>query len=66
MAFEREKLVEAGWATLGVAVFIAALVGTAAVNGESLGRDGALATVGTLVLFLVVMGGIGFYLSTRD
>ncbi|MGB9986877.1 DUF7472 family protein [Salarchaeum japonicum] len=66
MAFEREKLVEAGWATLGVVVFIAALVGTAAVNGESLGRQGTLAVVGSLVLFLALMGGIGFYLSTRD
>lgn len=66
MAFEREKLVEAGWATLGVVVFVVALVGAASMSGESLGRQGALSVVGSLVVFLVVMGGIGLYLSTRD
>ncbi|QDX40124.1 hypothetical protein [Salarchaeum sp. JOR-1] len=66
MAFEREKLVEAAWASLGVVVFIAALVGTASMSGASLGRQGTFAVIGSLVLFLVLMGGIGVYLSTRD
>lgn len=47
-----------------VGVFVAAVVGIgSAYNDGGLGSTGGLALVGSIVLFILVMAGVGFVLS---
>lgn len=51
-----------------VAVFLAALVGVGIVydGGDSLPEAGALAIVGLLVAFVLLMAAVGFYLDRSE
>ncbi len=68
MEIERETIVEAVVALVGVGVFIAiaAAAGTMSNGGTGLTESGALTLVGGMIAFVVVMSGIGFYLSSRE
>lgn len=66
MESERESLVDAALATLGVVVFIAVVVVAGSMTSNGLSEAGTFTVVGGIVVFLAVMAGIGFYLSTRD
>lgn len=68
MEIERETIVEAVVALVGVGVFIAiaAAAGTMSNGGTSLSDTGAMTLVGGMIAFVVVMSAIGFYLSTRE
>jgi len=68
MEIERETIVEAVIALVGVGVFIAITVAAGAMSngGTGFSETGALTLVGGMIAFVVVMSGIGFYLSTRE
>lgn len=66
MDVERETIVEAAAAAVGVGLFIAvALVVGARYSSNHLSPTGALALVGGIVAFVAAMTVIGFWLSTR-
>jgi hypothetical protein len=68
MDIERETVVEAGVSAAAVALFIVAvlLVGTTfRVNGH-LSGTGGLAVLGAMLLFIVVMSGIGYWLALQE
>jgi hypothetical protein len=68
MEIERETIVEAVVAVIGVGVFIgiAVVAGAMSNGGTHFSETGALTLVGGMIAFIVVMSGIGFYLSTRE
>ncbi|MFB6138582.1 MAG: hypothetical protein ABEJ42_09670 [Halobacteriaceae archaeon] len=65
-ALEGEKLVEAVVAVGGVLVFVAiAMYAGAGYSGEGLTETGALTLVGGIVVFILLMAGIGYWLAGR-
>lgn len=63
---ERETVVEAGVALVGVVLFYVIVIGGASVAGSDLGQSGALAVVAGIVVFIVSMAGAGWWLSTQE
>lgn len=62
----RENLLEAAVATLGVAVFLAITVAVGVTDeGQGLTETGALTIVGGIVVFILLMAGIGYWLASR-
>lgn len=76
MDIERETLVEAAVATVGVGVFIGLVLYIGTTYGvhetadstvtTTLETTGALALVGGIVVFIVLMGGLGLWLTHRQ
>jgi hypothetical protein len=66
MNVERETLVEIGAALISVSIFIAILIVGAGNGSAGLDQTGAYTVVGGIVAFVVVMGIVGFWLSTRE
>lgn len=66
MIVERETLIEAGAALVSVVIFVAILVVGASQGGPGLDPEGAYTVIGGIVAFVVVMSGIGYWLSTRQ
>lgn len=67
MAIERETLVEIVVSTLAVGGFIVATAAIGVTYGNGgLSEDGALALVGLIVAFILVMGAAGYWLSGRE
>lgn len=65
MEIDRETAREIAVSFGAVGVFVAVIVaiGAAYWNGETLGGRGGLALVGSIFLFVLVMTGVGLYLS---
>ncbi|MUV61556.1 hypothetical protein [Halobacterium sp. CBA1126] len=57
--------VEAGIAILSTLVFIAILVAVGSMN-EGFGATGAYGVVAAVVVFILVMGGVGYWLSGKQ
>ena len=67
MDVERETIVEVVVSVLAVGLFIAAVVGVGLTYAaDGLGEQGALALIGLLVGFIVLMTAAGYWLSTRE
>lgn len=66
MDVERETIVEVVVSVLAVGGFIAAVVAIGSTYGAELGEQGALALVGLLVGFILVMTAAGYWLSARE
>jgi hypothetical protein len=69
MNIERETVVEAGVSFAAVLVFIAAVVGVGTAfgtDGGNLSGTGGLAVLGAVVLFIAVMTGVGYWLSSQE
>ncbi|GGL46329.1 DUF7472 family protein [Halocalculus aciditolerans] len=62
---ERETVVEAAVALIGVVLFYVIVIGGASVSGSSLGESGALTVLAGIVVFVVSMAGAGWWLSTQ-
>ena len=67
MEIEQDTLVEIGVSALGVGLFIggAVLIGLVFSDGGLAGQ-GAIALVGLIVVFILVMTMAGYWLSTRE
>ncbi|MFC6731372.1 MULTISPECIES: hypothetical protein [unclassified Haladaptatus] len=66
MELERDALVEIVVSTVAVVLFVAVVVAVGATyTRDSLSSQGALALVGTIVGFVLLMAGIGFWLSRK-
>jgi hypothetical protein len=68
MDVERETLVEAGVSVAVVGLFVLVLIGiglTYGGEGGDLGEAGALALIGSIAAFIVVMGAVGYLLNRR-
>lgn len=65
MEVDREMVREIAVSFAAVGVFVAVIVAIGATywNGTDLDEQGALALVGSILLFVVVMTGVGYYLS---
>jgi hypothetical protein len=57
--------VEAGIAILSAVVFIAILV-FAGVSTDQFGATSAYTVVGAIVVFILGMGGVGYWISTKE
>ncbi|WP_338726763.1 hypothetical protein [Haladaptatus sp. DJG-WS-42] len=67
MELERDTVREIVVSTLAVVLFVAAVVVIGATyTKDSLSSQGALALVGTIVAFVLLMGVVGFWLSRQD
>lgn len=68
MNIERETVVEAGISLVSVAVFIVAVlaVGTTFRTNGHLSGTGGLGILGAIVLFVLVMGAVGFWLASNE
>lgn len=67
MEIERETLVEAGVAAVGVGFFIVvAMLAGSAYGADGLTSTGALVLVGGVVAFILVMAAFGYWLSLRQ
>lgn len=68
MNIERETLMEAGVSLAGVLVFTVAaiIIGLTFKAENGLSGTGGLAIIGSIVLFIVVMSGIGLWLSDHQ
>jgi hypothetical protein len=68
MDIERETVVEAGVSFVAVLVFIAAVVfvGMNFRSNGDIDPTGGLAILGAIVLFVLVMTGIGFYFAYQE
>ena len=67
MAQERETWVEVAVSGLAVLVFIAAVTYVGVTFGvDGLGEQGAMALVGLIVGFILLMSAAGYWLSARD
>lgn len=67
MQVERELVIETAVSVFGVGLFIALLV----IVGLQFSRDGltetgAYGVIGAIVVFVLVMTGVGYWLSTRE
>jgi hypothetical protein len=63
MAIEGETLREIAVSVAAVGLFIALILVIGVTYGSSLGSAGGLALVGSIVVFVLVMAGVGFFLS---
>lgn len=65
---ERETAIEAAVSIGAVVLFVITIVWIGATEsaGASLSEFGALALVGSIVLFVLVMTGVGYFLAGRD
>lgn len=68
MDIERETVVEAGVSSVAVLVFVAAVVYVSITYGTDgvMDPSGGLAILGAIVLFIVVMTGVGYWLAGRE
>jgi len=67
MAIERETLIEVAVSLLAVGGFIVAVLLVGEISGGgSLSGQGALALVGLIAAFIVVMTAAGYWLSGRE
>jgi hypothetical protein len=68
MQIERETVVEIAVSLVTVVVFVAAVVfiGMSYGGPGEFSTDGALALVGAIVAFILLMFGVGFFLSGRS
>ncbi len=68
MEIERETVVEAAVSFAAVLVFIGAvaLVGMQFQTNGGISETGGLAIVGTIVLFVFVMGGVGVWFASKE
>lgn len=67
MEVEREALLQAAVATLGVVFLVAVMIFIGIeYNDRGLGQDGGLALIGALVAFILVMSVIGYWLAGRE
>lgn len=68
MNVERETIVEAGISLASVGVFIVAVlaVGTTFRTNGHISGTGGLAILGAIVLFVLVMGAVGYWLASRE
>jgi uncharacterized membrane protein YcjF (UPF0283 family) len=67
MELEQDTVREIVVSTLAVVLFVAAVVVIGATyTKETLSSQGALALVGTIVAFVILMGGIGVWLSRQN
>lgn len=67
MELERERVVEIVVAVGGVGLFIALVVVIGLLFGDGgLSETGAFALVGTIIAFIVVMTGVGFWLAGQE
>lgn len=58
--------VEAGIAVLAVLVFIGILVAAMSMGASGLGATSAYATIAAIVVFILLMAGIGYWLSGKQ
>lgn len=63
MELEAEMRRKIAVSVVAVGVFIALIVGIGAAFPDGLGGTGGLALVGSIVLFILVMAGVGVFLS---
>lgn len=67
MELERDTVREIIVSTAAVVLFVAAVVVIGATyTKESLSSQGALALVGTIIAFVLLMGVVGFWLSRQN
>lgn len=67
MELDREMRRKIGLSVAVVGFFVALMVGIGATFYEGgLGTDGGLALVGSIVLFILAMGGVGFWLARGE
>ena len=67
MEVEREMVIETVVSVLGVGLFIGLLVLAGLLyNQNGLTETGAFAIIGSIVLFVLVMTGVGYWLSARE
>jgi len=66
MDVERETMIEVAVSVLAVALFVVGIVTIGTMTGgKQPTRTGALALVGAVFLFILVMAGIGVFLERR-
>lgn len=67
MDVERETIVEIAASAIAVALFVVVIIGigTAYSAGADLSNQGALALVGAIAGFVLVMAGVGYFLAGR-
>lgn len=67
MEIDREMLVQIGVSLVGVGVFIGAIVVIGLFfTDNGLTEQGALGLIGAIILFILVMTGLGYWLSARE
>lgn len=67
MDLERRTLIEILVSVVSVGIFVAALIGIGVVfSSDGIGEQGALALIGVIVLFILLMTGIGYWLSALE
>lgn len=57
---------EAGIAMLAVLVFLGILMAAGSVGSGTFGATGGYAVVGGIVVFILVMAGVGYWISTKE
>ncbi|MFC3477951.1 DUF7472 family protein [Halobacterium litoreum] len=58
--------VEAGIAILSALVFVGILVAGATMTADNFGETGAYVVVTAIVAFILVMAGVGYWISTKE
>ncbi|AHG02570.1 hypothetical protein HALDL1_02205 [Halobacterium sp. DL1] len=66
MSESLDARIEAGIAILSALVFIGILLAGGTMTSDEFGPTGAYTVVGAIVAFILLMGGIGFWLSTKQ
>ena len=66
MSESLDARIEAGIAILSALVFIGILVAGGTMTPDEFGPTGAYTVVGAIVAFILLMGGVGFWLSTKQ
>ena len=66
MSESLDARLEAGIAILSALVFIGILVAGGTMTTDEFGPTGAYTVVGAIVAFILLMGGVGYWLSTKQ
>ena len=66
MSESLDARIEAGIAILSALVFIGILLAGGTMTSDEFGPTGAYTVVVAIVAFILLMGGIGFWLSTKQ
>jgi hypothetical protein len=66
MSESLDARLEAGIAILSALVFIGILVVGSTMTSEEFGPTGAYTVVAATVAFILLMGGVGYWLSTKE
>lgn len=66
MSESLSALTEAGIAVVAVAVFVAILSAAGTMSDNGLTETGAYTVVGGMVAFILLMAGVGYWLSTKE